>query len=182
MTTVNVYGSAGTFEYAPVGTELPTNAVDALDGAFLDCGVISGEDGFENKLEADAEVVARDWQGIPLAVAIPETDDTWTFTFMEDSDEVREFVRGVPVETNPEGGSMQLGGQPTTLPVVGVISTITSRGVLKRTVVPQLVILKREPIPTSNKKATTYKVTVAGLKDDTLGAASIAYYDDTLSS
>lgn len=182
MTEVNVYGDAGTFEYAPLGTTWPTNALDALDAAFIDLGVISGEEGFENKLEADAEVAARDWNGVPLAVAVPETDDSWTFTFVEDSDAVREFVRGTPVETNPDGGSMQLGGQPTTLPVVGVITTITSRGVLKRTLVPQLVIMKREPIPTSNKKATTYKVTVAGLKDDTLGAPSVSYYDDSLAS
>jgi hypothetical protein len=81
----NVYAAmpkaTGALRWAPLGTTLPTDAITALDGAFVDLGYI-GEDGFT---ESNSRDVTKKKAFGGSTVKILQTDYTATvsFTFLE---------------------------------------------------------------------------------------------------
>lgn len=68
---------AGAIYWAPLGTTLPTNAMDTLNSAFTALGYIS-EDGLTNANGIETETI-KAWGGD--IVAVPQTDFTDTFQF-----------------------------------------------------------------------------------------------------
>jgi len=167
---VLVYGLAGVASVAALGTTLPTDATTAFS-AGTSLGEISGEDGFEDAYDSEGEVVARRWTGEPLVIATPETTETYTFTCLEESEQVREFVRPGTVTDNA-----QLSGVPSNAGQVFVFTVRANSGAYKRIVVPRGVVTSREPVLHANGEVTAYKVTVTAIYDATLTACSKTYW------
>ena len=170
---IRVYGQSGVGAYAPIGSTLPTTASGALDAAFIDLGEISGEDGFEENFDAEGEVVARRWTGEVAAIAVPETTETFTFTCLEETEAVREFVR-----PNSVTGGSQLSGPGSGAGVAFVFTLIANDGRYKRIVVPEGVVTSRESVVSSNNEPAKYQVTVTARYNSTLGGCSKTYWDD----
>ena len=65
---------------APLGTQLPTDALSELTSAFIDMGYIS-EDGVTNSNNADTETVNA-WGGTPVLVIQSSKEDTFQLQFI----------------------------------------------------------------------------------------------------
>lgn len=170
---IRVYGTSGVAAYAPLGSTLPTSASAALDAAFVDLGEISGEDGIEETLDASGESVARRWDGQVVAIAVPETTETWSFTCLEENEAVREFVR-----PNAVTGYTQLGGPGSATGVALVLTVVAQDGRYRRVVIPEAVVTDRDSVVLSNSEPAKYQVTVTARYSATLGACSKTYWDD----
>ena len=80
------------FFVAPLGTPLPTDAVDVLDVDFQGCG-ITGEEGLRNNITRNV-TKHRNWGGRVVHTTQDEYDETITITFTENSPIVLETVFG----------------------------------------------------------------------------------------
>lgn len=69
------------FFVAPLGTDLPTHALDTLDAAFEGCGWM-GEDGFKNNIDRQT-TQKRAFSGQVVKTVQDSYDETVTVTFYE---------------------------------------------------------------------------------------------------
>lgn len=78
---------------APLGTTLPTNAIDELSSAFVDMGYIS-EDGVTNSNSPESTTINA-WGGTPVLRIQESKDDTFSLTFISSMNiEVQKMVYG----------------------------------------------------------------------------------------
>lgn len=122
----NVYAAmpkvTGTLFYAPIGTELPTDATTELDPAFIECGFI-GEDGFTESLTRDT-TDKKAFGGQTVKKLQTDYTATVAFTFLESMN--AEVLRAVYGEDNVEvdGGDITVRKNKRLLPhKVWVIDT-----------------------------------------------------------
>lgn len=163
-------GVTGRVYMAPVGTELPTDIVTALDPAFTEVGHIS-EDALTESLEISTEVL-RSWQR-PIGIRTLTTEVNWTFQFQM-------------METSPLNLELYYGGAETT--VAGGVATtaipswpqgvskacvieILDGDVTTRFAIPKVEVGERGEVEHINTNGTMYDVTlnVLGTSLDDMG-------------
>jgi hypothetical protein len=80
------------FFVAPLGTTLPTDAIDVLDAAFEGVGVC-GEEGLRNNITRNT-TQHRNWGGRVVHSSQDEYDESVQITFLENNPIVKETVFG----------------------------------------------------------------------------------------
>lgn len=153
---------------APVGTTLPTDALTALNSAFVDMGYIS-EDGVTNSNSPESEII-KAWGGTPVLTVMTSKDDTWQATFISAMNvEVQKMVYG---DSNVTGSDLATGITVTAntkdlQEYEYVIEMICKGGVAHRVVLPKAKPSEIGDVVYTDSDAVGYDVTLSCSADDT---------------
>lgn len=156
----------GAIYCAPVGTELPSDAVTPLGSAFKSLGYCS-EDGLTNANSPETEDI-KAWGGDSVLTIQTGKEDKFTFTLIEVLNVgVLKLVYG---EDNVEGDletgiTVKANSQPLQ-PNTFVIDQIMKGGVLKRIVVSSADIAELGEVPYNDEDAVGYEITLSAKPDE----------------
>lgn len=150
---------------APLGTALPTNAVDALDAAFVDLGFIS-EDGVTSSNSRESEEI-KAWGGTTVLTSQTDYQDTWQAVFIESMNiDVLKMVFGdANVSGAVESGITVKANAAELAQASYVFDMVLKGGVLKRVVLPVASISEIGDTTYVDNEAVGYDVTLAALPD-----------------
>ncbi len=150
---------------APVGTPLPTNAVDALDPAFINLGYCS-DDGLTNGTALEAEKI-KAWGGVNVLVIQKSKDDTFKFKLIEaKSKAVLGYVYGEDnVSGTLETGLVVKVNNKDVPERSIIIDMIMRENTLKRIVIPKCKISDVSDIVYTDEDAIGYETTVDCMPD-----------------
>ena len=150
---------------APLGTTLPTDAVTALDNAFVEMGYVS-EDGVTNSNSPESDTV-RAWGGDVVLTLMEGREDTFQFTLIE--------VLNVEVLKAVYGSSNVIGTLADGITVtanskeaeegVWAIDMVMNSNTVKRVVIPHGKISEIGDIEYTDNDAVGYEVTITALPD-----------------
>ena len=151
---------------APLGTTLPTDAVTALDNAFVEMGYVS-EDGVTNSNSPESDTV-RAWGGDVVLTLMEGREDTFQFTLIEAKNvEVLQAVFG---EDNVSGTlATGISIQNTNEDLddcVWVIDMILRDNTVKRVVIPDGKVSEVGDITYSDSDAIGYEITLSAMPDE----------------
>lgn len=151
---------AGAIYNAPLGTALPTDAVAALNAAFVSLGYVS-EDGFTNTNTPTCENV-KAWGGDIVLSVQTEKADQYKFMLIEALNE--NVLKTVYGKDNVSGSLAEgLAVKANSQEVASscwVIETILKGGVLKRIVIPDGKITAMEDIVHKDNSPVGYGITL----------------------
>lgn len=155
----------GAIYWAPAGTTLPTDAVTALDKAFVSLGYCS-DDGVSNSSAPDTDTV-KAWGGDPVMTTNNGRPDTFQFTLIESKnvDVLKRVYNSGNVSGDLETGvTVKVNGED---PEEGiwVIDTILRGNTLKRMVIPNGSVTDLGDITYADGDPVGYEVTVTGSPD-----------------
>ncbi len=145
---------------APVGTALPTTALESLDPAFVGLGYVS-DDGLTNSTAMETEKITA-WGGDTVLVIQKSKDDTFKYTLIEaKSKAVLGYVYG---ESNVSG-TLETGlvvkVNNKDVPERSIVIDMLLRGdVAKRIVIPSCKISDVGDITYGDEDAIGYETTV----------------------
>ncbi len=145
---------------APVGTALPTTALESLDPAFVGLGYVS-DDGLTNSTAMETEKI-KAWGGDTVLVIQKSKDDTFKYTLIEaKSKEVLGYVYG---ESNVSGDldtGLVVKVNNKDVPERSIVIDMLLRGdVAKRIVIPSCKISDVGDITYGDEDAIGYETTV----------------------
>jgi len=155
---------------APIGTTLPTDAVTALDAAFVTVGYVSS-DGVTNNNGLSTDSL-RAWGGDVVLIYQTETTDTFAFNLLEvlnpdalkvpfgDDNVTGTLTTGITLRANAADKGEH----------VYVIDMILRDGALKRIVIPDGKVSEIGEVTYKDDEAIAYPVTItaqAGTDGDT---------------
>lgn len=155
----------GAIYRAPLGTELPTDAVTALNVAFASLGYLS-EDGLTNSNSPDSGEI-KAWGGDTVASYTSAKPDKFKFIMIEAlNTEVLKAVYG----TNNVTGTLETGisvkaNSNDAEPAAWVTDMILRGGVLKRITIPNASITEIGDIVYADEDAIGYEVTLTAIPD-----------------
>lgn len=161
---------------APLGSAIPTNALDELDSAFIDMGYIS-EDGVTNSNSPESAVVNA-WGGTPVLRIQESKDDTYALTFISAMNpEVQKMVYG---DTNVTGTDVSTGiavsaNAKELEDYVYVIDMLAKGNVLHRVVIPSAKPTEIGDITYNDSDPVGYEVTL-GCTADSMGNTHYEYW------
>lgn len=164
---------------APVGTELPTDALTELSSAFIDMGYIS-EDGVTNSNSPESETVNA-WGGTPVLVTASSKEDTYQATFISALNaEVQKMVYG---DANVTGTDVATGITVTAnnkdLTEYSYIIEMLAKGdVAHRVVIPSAKPTEIGDIVYNDSDPVGYEVTL-GCNADNQGNTHYEYWQTT---
>lgn len=165
---------AGAIYRAPLGTELPTDAISALDEAFAGLGYIS-EDGLVNSNSPETDNI-KAWGGDAVYSYQTSKDDTFTFTLIEAMNP--NVLKAVYGDKNVSGdigtGITVTANSDAQEACAWVVDMILKGGVLKRIVVPSASVTEVGDITYTDEEAVGYETTITALPD-TLGNTHYEY-------
>ena len=155
----------GAIYTAPVGTPLPTNAIDPLDPAFRGLGYVS-EDGLRNDNSPESDTV-KAWGGDTVLVIQSSKEDTFKFTLIEVKNiNVLRFMYGSGnVEGDLATGIKVTCNNNDVEEVSIVIDMIMSDNTAKRVVIPTAKISDVGDLVYSDSDAVGYETTVDCIPD-----------------
>ena len=154
---------------APIGTPLPTNAVDVLDDAFENVGYIS-EDGMVNSNSPTTDPI-KAWGGDVVYNAQTEKDDTFKFTMIEvtnpvvlktvygDDNVTGDLASGITVKAN----SQEQGER------VYVVDMVLRGTILKRIVIARGQVTEVGDIEYTDGDLVGYETTISAHPDEAIG-------------
>lgn len=153
----------GAMYVAPLGTELPTDAVSPLSSAFKSLGYIS-EDGLTNDNTKETEEV-KAWGGDTVYTPLSEVTDTWQFTLIESLNvDVLKFIYGEENVTGDLTSGISIRSNATeNVSHVAVFDMIMREGALKRVVIPVATISETGEIVYNDTDPVGYETTISGL-------------------
>ena len=151
---------------APLGTTLPTDAVTALDNAFVEMGYVS-EDGVTNSNSPESDTV-RAWGGDVVLTLMEGREDTFQFTLIEAKNV--EVLKAVFGEDNVSGTlATCISIQNTNEDLddcVWVIDMILRDNTVKRVVIPDGKVSEVGDITYSDSDAIGYEITLSAMPDE----------------
>ncbi len=156
----------GAIYSAPVGTELPTDAIGELDPEFNGLGYVS-EDGLTNENTPESETIQA-WGGDTVAVVQTSKEDSFTYTLIEATNvNVLKDVYGQEnVEGDIETGITVKANNKELEERAIVIDMILKGGILKRIVIPNAKVSELGEIEYQDEEAIGYETTVMSLPDE----------------
>lgn len=161
---------------APLGTTLPTDAVTALDAAFVNLGYIA-DTGVVNNNSPTVETI-RAWGGDVVATPQTEKTDTYAFGFLEYlKKEVQETVHGKSNVSGDLDTGMSIRKNSTALDeYVYVIEQVLRGGVLSRTVIPDGAITEIGEVSYVDNDVAQYPVTITAMASDQIDGDTAREY------
>lgn len=154
----------GSIFSAPLGTPLPTNATDELDGAFVHHGYGS-EDGITNSNGPETEKI-KAWGGDVVLVVQNGKEDTFKVKLIEslninnlkvvygENNVSGNLAEGIVVCANAE----EKEGRSWVIDMI-------LRGAVKRVVIPEATISEMSEIKYADKEAIGYEITLSAVPD-----------------
>ena len=155
----------GAIYSAPLGTELPTDAVSKLNDAFKSLGYVS-EDGVGNENSPESESV-KAWGGDRVMVTQTDKPDIFTYTLIEATNihvlkEV--YGDGNVTGTIEDGITIKANSKPLEAHSL-VIDMILKGGILKRIVIPNGTISEIGEIKYTDEDPIGYETSVEATPD-----------------
>ncbi len=155
----------GAVSRAPFGTELPTDAEQALNEAFKCLGYCS-DDGLTNSNSPESDNI-KAWGGDIVLTYQQSKSDTFTFKLLEVKDV--EVLKAVYGDKNVDGtldeGITVKANSQEQPPCSWVIDMILRDNTLKRVVVPYASISEIGDIVYKDDEATGYEITLTAMPD-----------------
>ena len=161
---------------APIGSTIPTDAITALDAAFIDMGYIS-EDGVTNSNSPESESI-KAWGGTTVLTTLTGKEDTYQMKFISAMNiEVQKMVYG---DTNVTGSALATGisvkaNAKDLEDYIYVIEMIAKGNVAHRVVIPCAKPTEIGEITYSDSDAVGYDVTL-GCTTDAAGNTHYEYW------
>lgn len=150
---------------APLGTKLPTNAIDPLDPSFKDLGYVS-EDGLTNANTPESEVI-KAWGGDSVLVIQSDKTDTFSYKLIEitNVDTLKEVYGPENVSGSLET-SISIKANNKALPPHIIIIDMVLQGALMRHVIPNAKISEIGDVEYVDDDAAGFELTVTAMADD----------------
>ena len=151
---------------APIGTALPTGAVDNLPDGFVCLGFIS-EDGLENDNSPSSKDI-KDWSGVTVLSVQEEKKDTWKFVLIESKNlEVLKTVYGDENVSGTLTEGITIKANNEDLPYEAyVFEMVMSEGDKKRVVLPKAKVTELGTIHYTKSDAVGYEITLTCIADE----------------
>lgn len=163
--TVGKPKKGGAIFYAPLGTTLPTNAIDALADEFINVGFIS-EDGLTNTNSPESSDI-KAWGGDTVLSMQTAKPDSFKFKLIEaKSADALKYIYG----SDNVAGDLETGITVTAstadMEYMSLVIDMELRGgILKRIVIPTCKITAVEDIVYKDSDAVGYGTTVTATPD-----------------
>src|SRR5690625_2221656 len=155
----------GAIYTAPVGTELPTDAITDLDADFKSLGYVS-EDGLTNENTPESENI-KAWGGDTVASVQTGKEDKFTYTLIEalNINVLKQVFGPDNVEGDLDSGiSIKVNNKELQEHVV-VIDMIMRGNILKRIVIPAGKVAEVGEISYKDDEAVGYETTLECIPD-----------------
>ena len=155
----------GAIYSAPLGTELPVNAITELGPTFVGLGYIS-EDGLVNNNTPSSENI-KAWGGETVAVVETEKEDTFTYKLIEATNpDVLKEVYGKDNVSGALATGITIKANSTPLEEhILVVDMVLKGGILKRIVIPRGKVSEVGEISYVDADAIGYETTVTAISD-----------------
>lgn len=157
----------GAIYSAPLGSELPIDAITELDAAFKSLGYIS-EDGLINANSPEGDKI-KAWGGDTVVVTQTDKADTFSYTLIEATNvEVLKEVYGTTNVTGTlETGIIITANAKELEEHCLVVDMVLKGGLLKRIVIPNGKVSEIGDISYADMDAIGYETTLEALPDTT---------------
>ena len=158
---------SGAMFTAPIGTQLPTTANEALDNAFKCMGYIS-DDGLTNSNSPESDTV-KAWGGDPVLCLQNEREDKFKFTAIEAMNtEVLKVVYGADNVVGDLANGIAISANSDESEVKSfVIDMIYTSNVMKRVVIPAGKVTSIGDVNYKDDDAVGYEIELTCLPDET---------------
>ena len=159
----------GAIFVAPLGTAVPTNAIDTLDSAFVNVGYIS-EDGLVNSNSPTTEGI-KAWGGDTVYNTLTDKEDTWKFTMIEitNTDALKVVYGSANVSGDLTNGITIRANNAETEEVALVADMVLRGKHLKRVVIPRAQVTEVGDISYVDNDVVGYETTMAAHPDEVIG-------------
>ena len=149
----------GAVSVAPLGTELPTDALTELSLEFSNLGYIS-EDGLTNENSPETENI-KAWGGDVVLVTQTDKEDTFGFKLIESLNvAVLKFIYGADNVSGDIDTGIKVKANAKELEPVSIVVDMVVQNALKRIVIPNAKITEVAEIEYKDDDAVGYDVTV----------------------
>jgi len=172
--------------FADVDATLPTDAVAAVDAAFVAGGYV-GEDGVTRTVDASDEKI-RAWGGDTVKVVRTEHSITYTFTFLESANaDVLKLIHGednvvvVPAVPGTSSGTVTVKHTSKMPPRKAFVLDMVDGNALMREVIPDGQLTSSGDVVFVHSDVIRYSVTIEAfptVQGGTPGVKAISYMDD----
>lgn len=172
--TTGKRGVNGGIYWAPIGTNLPTDATTTLAAAFKNVGFV-GEDGVTNSKSRETMEI-KEWGGETVVSEVTSQSETYKWKSIEylNTDTLKAVYGTSNVAVNT-GDIAILVKAGTYGRGVWCIDTAVNGGRLQRIVIPNGVITEIGDIVYVGNDVTAFDITLACDFDETLGGTSKIY-------
>lgn len=165
--------ATGVVFIAPVGSTLPTNAIDDLDPAFENVGYISS-DGITWKTDTDSQTL-EEMGGTTIASVVSKYSESAEFTMLEilnaDAAKLRYGKDNVKLIS---GGGLQIDHRvPEGEKYSMVVDAILTNGCNHRQVIGEMTVSEVGEVKQASSEALGYPVTLSLSPSDSLDGATV---------
>lgn len=151
---------------APIGTEVPTDAVTVLSDTFKNLGYVS-EDGVTNMGKASGGDINA-WGGATVLNVDGANPDKFKVKFIEslNTEVLKTYYGDANVEGNIESGIKVKVNNNHKTPKVWVLDMIMTGGILHRIVIPHGTVVECGDIVYKDNEPVGYETTILAAPDD----------------
>ena len=154
---------------APLGTQLPTDAISDLSAEWVNVGYIS-EDGVTNSNSPETDGI-KAWGGDIVYNALTEKDDTWQFTMIEiTNEEVLKVVYGSENVSGDLANGITVKANNSEQEERAYIIDMVLRGKhLKRVVIARGQVTEVGDVTYKDDDVVGYETTISAHPDEAIG-------------